>query len=70
VVVAAGIITAENAEVAEKESQIQTSRAEQSQNIKREQRPSGGGFGYARKVGNAEMETVMDSNKTHWNKMR
>lgn len=29
---------------------------------------TGGGWNYARKVGDAELETAMDSNKTKWNK--
>lgn len=31
---------------------------------------TGGGFGYARKVGNAELETAMDRTKSDWNKTR
>lgn len=31
---------------------------------------TGGGFGYAKKIGNAELETAMDTNKSDWNKMR
>jgi hypothetical protein len=38
--------------------------------IKKLVKLTGGGFGYAKKIGNAELETAMDKNKTDWNKMR